>query len=290
VVVVAMGRGGPLEPVVLERPPALADLLARSQAGEHAASDYLEDAALAHVVTVGARRCGGGLAGEPFTSNVPTAARVAAELEPDLVVFEGSGSAVPPVAAGARVLVADAASASRLGRFLGPYRILLADLVVLTMCEEPLASAETVARARATIADIKPNVAVVATVLRPRPTQSVEGRRIAYFTTAPVFIHGKLREQLERRHGAEVVFVSGNLADRGALARDLAAPATRKADVFLTELKAAAVDVVAETGAERGVEVVLVANDVEALPGEPDLDEQLLALADAVVPAVPVGR
>ncbi|MGH3104325.1 MAG: 2,3-diphosphoglycerate synthetase, partial [Gaiellaceae bacterium] len=74
VVVVAMGRGGPAEPELAEVPPTLESLLELSRAGRHAASDYLEDAALAGVVTVGARRCGGGLAGEPFVSNVEEAA------------------------------------------------------------------------------------------------------------------------------------------------------------------------------------------------------------------------
>ena len=49
------------------------------------------------------------------------------------------------------------------------------------------------------------------------------------------------------------------------------------------ELKAAAVDVVAEATLERGVEVVLASNDVVPLPGELDLDGELLRLADEAV-------
>ena len=49
--------------------------------------------------------------------------------------------------------------------------------------------------------------------------------------------------------------------------------------MFLVELKAAAIDVVAEAGLDRGVEVVLAANDVVSIPGEPDLDELLLDMA-----------
>ena len=75
VVVVAMGRGGPAEPEVAETPPTIDDLLALSRSGRHAASDYLEDAALAGVVTIGCRRAGGGLAGAPFVSNVTRAPR-----------------------------------------------------------------------------------------------------------------------------------------------------------------------------------------------------------------------
>ena len=63
VVVVAMGRGGPPEPELVEVRPGAADLLELSRAGRHAASDHLETAALTGLPTVGCRRCGGGLAG-----------------------------------------------------------------------------------------------------------------------------------------------------------------------------------------------------------------------------------
>ena len=49
-----------------------------SDAGAHAASDYLEGAALAGVTTVGCRRVGGGLGGEPGESNMAEATRLAA--------------------------------------------------------------------------------------------------------------------------------------------------------------------------------------------------------------------
>src|SRR2546423_1235357 len=51
--IVAMGRGGPAEPVLASPETSLADLLALARAGRHAASDYLEDAVLAGVTTVG---------------------------------------------------------------------------------------------------------------------------------------------------------------------------------------------------------------------------------------------
>ena len=70
VVVVAMGRGGPAEPELIETPPTVDDLVALARAGRHAASDHLETAALAGVTTVGCRRAGGGLAGAPFADNV----------------------------------------------------------------------------------------------------------------------------------------------------------------------------------------------------------------------------
>jgi cyclic 2,3-diphosphoglycerate synthetase len=283
VVVVAMGRGGPAEPVVAAVPPTLADLLELSRSGSHAASDYLEDAALARVVTVGARRCGGGLAGEPFASNVEEAARVAAGLDPDLVLLEGSGSAVPPVGAGRRILVAGAHQApDSVTGYLGAYRLLISDLVVLTMCEEPLVAPAQVQALRRAVAEVAPGLPVIATVLRPKPVERVSGRRVAFFTTAPAVVHERLREHLEREHGAEVVLVSGSLADRAALLADLDSPAGAEAEVFLTEIKAAAVDVVAEAAESRGVPVVFADNEVLPLPGEPSLDEAVSALADAV--------
>ena len=274
VVVVAMGRGGPAEPETIFVRPTVESLLELSRSGRHAASDHLETAALVGVETVGCRRCGGGLAGDVVTSNVAAGARVAVELEPDLVVFDGSGAALPPIAVDRRVVVVgghqDPAVASG---YLNAYRLLLADLVVVTMAEPGSgweATRDAVRRAAPA------GVEVVATVLRPRPTETISGRSVAYFCTAPIGAHGTLAEHLAREHGAEVVHVSGNLADREALGQELL---KLEADVFLVELKAAAIDFVAESAFERGAEVVLAANDVLILAGEPDLDETLLDMA-----------
>ena len=286
VVVVAMGRGGPAEPVVMQPSPSVADLLALSRSGVHAASDYLEDAALAEVVTVGARRCGGGLAGEPFVSNVAEAARVAASLGPDLVLLEASGATVPPVEAGARILVAGAQQGPEgVTGYLGAYRLLLSDLVVLTMCEEPLATRAQVDALRVAIADVDPDLPVIASVLRPRPAEPVAGRRVAFFSTAQAVMHDRLREHLEREHGAEVVLVSGSLADRSALLAELDSPAAARAEVYLTEIKAAAIDVVAEAADTRRLPVVFADNEVLPLAGEPRLEAAVDALAEAAIAA-----
>jgi cyclic 2,3-diphosphoglycerate synthetase len=281
-----MGRGGPPEPVVVDTPPSPADLLALSRGGAHAASDYLEDAALARIVTVGARRCGGGLAGQPFFDNVAEAARIAAARGPDLVLLEGSGAAVPPVEAGRRILVASAAQDPEIvAGYLGAYRLLLSDLVVLTMCEEPLAGPERIAAVRAAIAAVDRDLPVVATVMRPRPVEAVAGRRIAFFSTAPAEIADRLRHHLAQEHGAEVVMVSTSLARRAELRAELASTAAREAETYLVEIKAAAVDVVAEAAAERGLPLVFADNEVLPLPGEVDLDALTVALADDVTAA-----
>jgi cyclic 2,3-diphosphoglycerate synthetase len=276
VVVVAMGRGGPPEPEVAEVAPTVESLLELSRAGRHAASDYLEDAALAGVVTVGCRRCGGGLAGATVTSNVLEGARLAAGRAPDLVIFEGSGSALPPVATRKRILVAGAGQPPEVVTgYLNAYRILVSDLVVLTPAEpgEPL---EELRRAVLGVKDVP----VVAASLRPRPVEPVEGRRVAYFTTAPEAAHERLAEHLREHYGAAEVAVSGNLARRDALQADLA---RLEGDVYLLEIKAAAIDVVAEAAAARGVPVVFADNEVVPLDGELDLESEVEALADAAM-------
>jgi cyclic 2,3-diphosphoglycerate synthase len=274
-VVVSMGRGGPTEPQVAEISPTVDDLLELSRAGAHAASDYLETAALAGVPTIGCRRAGGGLAGASWTTNLADGMRKALERDPELVIFDGSGAAIPPVEANARVLVAGANQGPDLVTgYLNAYRILVSDLVILTMSEHG-ADHEAVAAA---IADVK-DVTVVAIVLRPRPVASIEGRRVAFFTTAEPAAAPLLERHLLDEHGAADVVVSTNLAARDELRKDLERIA---ADTFLVEIKAAAIDVVCEAAKERGVEVVFADNDVVALPGQPDLDEELRTLAEQV--------
>jgi cyclic 2,3-diphosphoglycerate synthetase len=255
VVVVAMGRGGPSHPVTAEVQPTLESLVEFSRAGEHAASDYLETAALTGVVTIGCRRAGGGLAGTVTFSNVLEGAALAAEREPDLVVFDGSGAAIPPVQTDARVLVTGRGQDPT--AYLNPYRVLVSDLIVSI-------GPVDVDRVRS----LK-EIPVVQADLRLHPMTPLAGRRVAVFTTgrAPT-------EHLD----ADVTAVSRNLADRAKLREDL----TRiDADVFLVEIKAAAIDVVAEAAQQRGVEVVFAENEVVPLEGERDLDDAILSLVPA---------
>jgi cyclic 2,3-diphosphoglycerate synthase len=274
IVVVSMGRGGPPEPEVAEVSPTVDDLLELSRAGAHAASDYLETAALAGVPTIGCRRAGGGMAGAPWTTNLAAGMSKALERGPELVLFDGSGAAIPPVDADRRILVAGAHQEPELVTgYLNAYRILISDLVVLTMAEDG-SDHEAVAEA---IRDVK-DITVVATVLRPRPVTSVEGKRVAFFTTADPSAAERLDQHLLAEHGAAEVTVSCNLSNREELRKDLE---RAEADVYLVEIKAAAIDVVCEAGSEGGVEVVFADNEVVSLQGQPDLDDALRELAEA---------
>jgi cyclic 2,3-diphosphoglycerate synthase len=270
VVVVAMGRGGPPEPEIARVAPDVDALLELSRSGRHAASDYLETAVLAGVETVGCRRCGGGLAGSVSISNVHQGAQLALGLEPDLVLFDGSGAAIPPVATRRRILVVNAQQDPEVVTgYLNGFRHLVSDLVILTMAEADSGWEQLRDRA----GELAPQV--IGVTLRPKPVSNVSGRTVAFFSTAPAGAHQDFAEHLRDQHGAEVVHVSGALANRSALREELE---DLEADVYLVELKAAAIDVVAEIARERGTEVVLAGSDV--LPaGGADLDAELQRLA-----------
>ena len=275
--VVSMGRGGPPHPEVIEGHKLevgseyLLEALAR---GAHAASDYYETAALSRVITVGCRRCGGGLAGEPFVSNVVEGAGIANNLDTRVTVFDGSGAAMPPVQVERRVLVAGAhQDPEYIVGFLGTYRLLLSDLVLLTMSEEPMAKPEKVDGLVKAIGEVRSDLPVIPTVFRPRPVGKIEGLRIGYVSTAPPAVLDTLSRYLEDHYGCEVVAASGSLSDRARLAEDL--DAMSGVEAYLTEIKAAAVDVVTRRGSEEGKPVLYCDND----PVGDGLDSQLLGLA-----------
>ncbi|MGH2845737.1 MAG: hypothetical protein ACRDL0_06905 [Thermoleophilaceae bacterium] len=226
-VIVCMGRGGPAEPVMAEPGTSLEDLLAIAAGGGHAASDYLEDAVLAGVRTVGCRRVGGGLAGAPAESNVPAGAALAASLAPGLIVFEGSGSCIPPVEVDRTVCILGAGEPEP----LADYRLLRADLL---LAREGAAAPPAALRFE----------------LRPEPAEPVpDGARVALFTTgAPAC------------GPVQPLVTSTNLARRGALEADLDEAVRAGCDVWLTELKAAAVDTVAVRARAEGARVILVRN------------------------------
>jgi cyclic 2,3-diphosphoglycerate synthase len=240
-VIVCMGRGGPKRPVAASPETSLDDLLAIADHGAHAASDYLEDAVLAGVNTVGCRRVGGGLAGAPAVSNVPEGAALAAWMQPGLIVFEGSGSCIPPVEVDRTVCIVGPGEPEP----LSDYRLLRTDLLLA----HPGAPAPP---------------AALRFELRPEPAEPLpQDARVALFTTgAP------------RCEGVEPVVVSTNLARRAALAEDLDRAVEERCDVWLTELKAAAIDTVATRARSEGARIVFVRNR----PVGDGLDEALVKL------------
>ena len=156
-----------------------------------------------------------------------------------ITAIDGSGAAVPPVDADRRVLVIGPGAEP--DAYLNTYRRLISDVAIAVGCDAPGA---------------------IRADLRLRATAPLAGR-VAVFTAGSTDV-----SHLD----ADVVHVSPRLADRVALRQELDRV---EADTYLVELKAAAIDVVAEHALAHGGRVVLAANDVIA----DGLDEALLALA-----------
>jgi cyclic 2,3-diphosphoglycerate synthase len=261
-VVVSMGRGGPPEPQLVRagEPLDTARLLEIARGGAHAASDYLEDAALTGVATVGTRRCGEGPAGEVYDSNVSEGVRLALSLEPGAVILEGSGASLPPVAADRTVCVTRGTREELSG--LGRLRLARSELVIA------LADPEMEV----------PHARVIRCDLVPEPAQPIPpGERVAVFTTARPPDAERIRVALGMR-GLEVALLSTNLARREALEGDLDEAERERCTLYLTELKAAAIDTVAERAEQARLPLVLLRNRVVAQAGEPDIDAELLRL------------
>jgi cyclic 2,3-diphosphoglycerate synthetase len=272
--IVAMGRGGPPEPTLAMAGSIDLDHLVKLVAeGQHAASDYLEDAITTGVTTVGARRAGGGLAGAPYVSNVREAAELAVSLGPGLVILEGSGAAIPPIPWDVGILVVPAtAPAEYLSGYLGPYRLLRSDLVVVTMGRDPSGS-EDLSALRSPVRRYLDDAAFIVTNFVPVPLEDIRGKEAFFATTAPPAVVEELIRRLEADHGCTVVGWSARLADRAGLVEDL--DAVQGYDVLLTELKAAAVDTAVARALDRGAEVVFVDNRAEAVEGSVDLHTAL---------------
>ncbi len=245
-VIVCMGRGGPAMPEVVEPSLALSDLLALARSGRHAASDHLEDAVLAGVRTIGCRRVGGGLTGQPAESNVAAGAEVAASLRPGALIFEGSGSCIPPVEVDRTVCIVGAGADEP----FADYRLLRADLL---LAADGAAAPPAALRFE----------------LHPEPAEPLpEGARVALFSTSEAI-----------PAGIEPIVASAALARRRDLAADLDRAAAEGCDVYLTELKAAAIDTVAERAAADGARVVFLRNRPVGV--DADLDAALMELVDA---------
>jgi cyclic 2,3-diphosphoglycerate synthetase len=293
-VIVAMGRGGPPEPDVvrgdqIELTPR--DLLKLVEDEKHAASDYIEDAILGRVPTVGCRRCGGGLAGGVDHSNVAAGVEIANELPGDLILLEGSGASIPPVHADVTVLVVPASvDPEYLAGYMGPYRLLLADFGVVTMCENPFGSPSQISSLSSLIRSAfrsadhegsEEEIHLVRTVFRPTPTSSVDGASVFVATTAPEEVGESIRRHLEDDHGCRVTGMSHALADRSRLEQDMQGLA-EKATTLLVEIKAAGIDVATRKALDAGLEVVYMDNTPHGIEGE-DPADLVTAAADLAV-------
>ncbi len=276
--VIAMGRGGPEDPEIVhgEKLKINAEfLLEQSEKGVHAASDHWEDALMSRILTIGCRRCGGGMA---------KGARLANEVDSKFAIFEGSGAAIPPIKTNKKIaLVGANQPIENLTTYFGPYRVGLGDLVILTMCEEPMCDDEKLKKIEEFVAEVNPDATVISTVFRPKPLDNIEGKKVLFATTAPEDVKDKLVDYLEENYGCEVIGTTAHLSNRPLLREDMA-KYMDDADIMLTELKAAAVDVATKDAIAHGLEVVYCDNIPVAINDSyPDLSESVIKLVDSAI-------
>ena len=285
--VIAMGRGGPEEPEIVhgeELETTAEYLLEQSEKGVHAASDHWEDALMSRILTIGCRRCGGGMAGEVFLTNMKQGAKLANKVDSKFAIFEGSGAAIPPIKTDKKIaLIGANQPIENLTTYFGPYRVGLGDLVILTMCEEPMADADKIKKIEEFVAEVNPDATVISTVFRPKPLGNLAGKKVLFATTAPESVKDKLVDYLEENYDCEVIGTTAHLSNRPLLRQDMK-KYIDKADVMLTELKAAAVDVASKDAISHGLEVVYCDNvPVEINDTYPDLGESVIKLVDSAI-------
>ncbi|OED30904.1 2,3-diphosphoglycerate synthetase [Methanosphaera sp. WGK6] len=279
--IVAMGRGGPEIPEIVRGDKIKLTpqyLMEKSNKGFHAASDHWEDALMSRVVTVGCRRCAGGMAGQVYMTNMVEGATMTNDLDIDLVAIEGSGSAIPPIKTNKQiVLVGASQSIDTLTEYFGPYRIKLADLVIVTMCDEEICPKEKLNLLLNKINEINPNAQVIPTIFRPHPVESIENKNVLFATTAPESVQHLLKEYLEENFNCNIIEISSNLSNRPLLQEDIERNIDN-VDIMLTELKAAAVDVATKDALDKNLDVVYCDNIPIALNENDNLDEAILNL------------
>jgi cyclic 2,3-diphosphoglycerate synthase len=280
VIVVAMGRGGPKEPQLLKGEETNINpeyLLSLSNKGLHASSDYIEDALMSRITTIGCRRCGGGFGGQVFLSNVSEGAKLADSLNPDLIIVEGSGASVPEIQTSKTICVIGAnQSWEEITGYLGIYRILMSDIIIMTNCEEPVSSTEEINILEKNIKTINPSAETYRSIFRPYPLGNIEGKKVIIAMTAKSIIEGRIKEYIEKSFHCSVAGITFNLSNRPLLKTDL--QSFNDYDVILTELKAASVDVVTDFALKSGREIIYMNNIPEILNGNEKLEKNLLQL------------
>jgi cyclic 2,3-diphosphoglycerate synthetase len=107
----------------------------------------------------------------------------------------------------------------------------------------------------------------------------ITGKNVLFATTAPDSIKSVLVDHLENEYGCNVVGTTPHLSNRPLLQKDIE-KYIDEADVMLTELKAAAVDVATKDSLEAGLEVVYCDNIPIVI------DEKYGSLSEAIIEVV----
>jgi len=268
VIIVAMGRGGPEKPQLLkgseiEITPQF--LLSLNEKGFHASSDYIEDALMSKITTVGCRRCGGGFGGKVFISNVVEGALMAQDLEPDLIIMEGSGASLPDVDTHSNICVVGANQKwEEIVGYMGIYRLMISETIILTMCEKPIADFKRIEILVNNIKNVNPKAQIFLSIFRPCPIGNLNGKKVVVGMTAKNVMSEKIKNYIEKKYKCQITGMTFNLSNRPKLYEEI--KRFNDFDVFLSELKAAAVDVVTDFTVKLKKKVVYM-NNVPSFKG-----------------------
>jgi cyclic 2,3-diphosphoglycerate synthetase len=197
--------------------------------------------------------------------------------------MEGSGQTMAPVQTDANILIANVNQpAEYVTGYLGEYRVLKSDLVIFTNAGELRDNSQRLRQRQNEISAINPDAEVAFTMFRPEPLDDIQGKRVFMATTAPESALPEMAGYLEENYDCKVVGTSGHLSDRAALREDLHAMDSA-AEVFLTELKAASIDVGGKMAAEKSLELIFMHNRAEIIGGTiQNLHQALLRLCDKI--------
>jgi cyclic 2,3-diphosphoglycerate synthetase len=262
VIVVAMGRGGPKEPQLLkgsEMEITPQYLLSLSKRGLHASSDYIEDALMSKITTIGCRRCGGGFGGKVFLSNVIEGAQIAQDLKPDLIIMEGSGASLPDVNTHSDICVVGAnQSWEEIVGYMGIFRLMISKTIIITMCEKPIADFKSIETLLNNIKSVNPKAHIFLSIFRPYPLGDLYGKKVVVGMTAKNIMSDKIKNYIEKKYKCKIVGMTFNLSDRPKLYEEI--KEFDDFDVFLSELKAAAVDVITDFTVKLNKEIIYMNN------------------------------
>ncbi|MCK5587096.1 MAG: 2,3-diphosphoglycerate synthetase [Candidatus Lokiarchaeota archaeon] len=293
--ILTMGRGGPATPEVIRGDQLVItaeSLLEVAQQGKHAASDYWEDALTSRVITIGCRRCAGGLAGAPYLDNVEEGIRIAEKLPVDLIIAEGSGPTIPPVWAQSFIVIVGAQQPiPQIKGILNPYRIKLSELAIITNCELPIATDDKVREMCKTVKGINPKIKVCCTTFRPKVLGNIRNKDVFYASTIPLEMMETVENYLSNKYECNIVGTSQHLSDRTKLKKDLKRLA--QADVLVTELKAAAIDIATKTAFQLRRPTIFCDNELQvkgSVDGDIDSIQELNLYLKGICERITKGR
>ena len=274
-VFITMGRGGPVKPVLISpegyrlTPEHILEL---SKKEGHICSDNWQTALITGFPVIGCFRVGEAYrTGVAAFSNVWEGTEMAEKLGPELIIYQGSGIARPPVRINGEIVIIGAdQDPDKFGK-IERYSIIKGDMIIITKCDTGNKE-----KLRNFLNSLVSTHLIIETVFKPRPlipeNSSLKGKKVICFTTAPIAALEGQKKYLEETYECHIVNYSNNLANKKLLSEDIKA-LKDDFDTVLTEFKAAAIMVMEEM-VNRGKEVIICENELIATENQ-DLKSML---------------